>query len=224
VDFPVFIASAPLTEVEIEALRAMHIALKDLRHEYESALAVTSRSYLMYESAEVYTHGLVMTHHTDALRSVGRLASTYEQGVGLLCWRYASAAAVLGISVLERVVNDTPAPSADTVAALCGEPTLEQLRTALLIPAADLLITRDPDSLARHADDCQTLIRGLEGVVEYAAESGDDVAIDATALWAERLTDLDAEGKDPLYDGLLEGLLGLAGQLPNEISWYLRNS
>ncbi|MFF7189671.1 hypothetical protein ACFZAR_31575 [Streptomyces sp. NPDC008222] len=44
-EFPAFTEAAPLTALEIEALRALHVTLQDLRHEYDSALALTQRCY-----------------------------------------------------------------------------------------------------------------------------------------------------------------------------------
>jgi hypothetical protein len=40
-EFPVFTDAAPLTALEIEALRSLYVTLQDLRHEYESAIALT---------------------------------------------------------------------------------------------------------------------------------------------------------------------------------------
>ncbi|MEU4891463.1 hypothetical protein AB0B12_02230 [Streptomyces sp. NPDC044780] len=56
--FPACIEAAPLTALEIEALRALHVTLQDLRHEYESALAVTHRSYRLEQNAEVWARPL----------------------------------------------------------------------------------------------------------------------------------------------------------------------
>lgn len=223
-DFPVFTDAAPLTALEVEALRSLHVTLQDLRHEYESALALTHRSYRLEENAAVYTQGRALTHHPDALHRLGRLADRYERGVGLLSWRYASAAAVLGISILDRVVGGRPALTAAAVTELCEEPALGQLRDALSIPCSDLLIARESAFRDRHEEDRRELLRAVEGVIEYAAELGDGVPTDAAALWAGRLTDFDRLGTDPLYEGVLGRLLPFADQFPNEISWYLRQS
>jgi len=223
-DFPSFTDVAPLTTLEIEALRALHVTLQDLRHEYESALAVTSRSYRLEENAQVYTQGRALTHHPDALHQLGRLADRYERGVGLLAWRYASAAAVLGTSILDRVVRDRPALTAAEVTALCEEPSLGQLRDALSLPCTDLLIAREPWFRDKRDEDRQKLLRSVEDIAECAAEIGDGVPQEAAALWAGRLTDFDRPGTDPLYEGALEQLLGFADQFPNELSWYLKQS
>ncbi|MEU1628258.1 hypothetical protein ABZ746_23595 [Streptomyces sp. NPDC020096] len=223
-DFPVFTEAVPLTALEIEALRALHVTLQDLRHEYESALALTHRCYRLEENAEVYTHGRVLTHHPDALHQLGRLADRYERGVGLLAWRYASAAAVLGTGILDRVVGGRPALTAAAVTALCEEPTLGQLREALSIPCSDLLVAREPAFRDRHEEDRHEMLGAVEGVIVCAAELGDGVPQDASALWSGRLTDFDRLGTDPLYEGVLGQLLRYAEQFPNEISWYLKQS
>jgi hypothetical protein len=223
-EFPVFTDAAPLTALEIEALRSLHVTLQDLRHEYESALALTHRSYRLEENAQVYTQGRALTHHPDALFRLGRLADRYERGVGLLTWRYASAAAVLGTSILDRVVGGRPALTAAAVTQLCEEPAFGQLRDALSIPSTDLLIARESSFRDRHEEDRRELLRGVEGVIECAAELGDGVPTDAAALWAGRLTEFDRLGTDPLYEGVLERLLSYSDQFPNEISWYLKQS
>ncbi|MFE2182580.1 hypothetical protein [Streptomyces sp. NPDC059455] len=144
--------------------------------------------------------------------------------VGLLTWRYASAAAVLGTSVLDRVVGGRPALTAAVVTALCEEPTLGQLRDALSIPCTDLLIAREPAFRDRHDEERHELLRGVQGVTEFAAGLGDGVPEDAAGLWAGRLTEFDRLGTDPLYEGVLGRLLPFAEQFPNEISWYLKQS
>lgn len=223
-DFPAFTEAAPLTALEIEALRALHVTLQDLRHEYESALALTHRCYRLEENAAVYTHGKALSHHPDALHQLGLLSDRYERGVGLLIWRSASAATVLGTSILDRVVGGRPALTADAVTTLCKEPTLGQLRDALSIPCSDLLIARESEFRDRYEGDRRELLRALEGVIECATELGDDVPSDAAALWAGRLTEFDRLGMDPLYEGVLARLVRYADQFPNEISWYLKQS
>ncbi|MEU6351611.1 hypothetical protein ABZ896_20085 [Streptomyces sp. NPDC047072] len=223
-DFPLFTEAAPLTSLEIEALRSLHVTLQDLRHEYESALAVTGRSYRLEENAQVYTQGRALTHHPDSLHRLSLLAGRYERSVGLLTWRYASAAAVLGTTILERVVGGRPALTASAVTALCEEPALGRLREALATPCTDLLVAREPQFRDRHEQDRQELILAVESVIECAAELGDGVPENAAALWAGRLTDFDRPGTDPLYEGALERLLRFADQFPNEISWYLKQS
>ncbi|RNG37374.1 hypothetical protein [Streptomyces botrytidirepellens] len=222
-DFPAFTDSAPLTALEIEALRALHVTLQDLRHEYESALAVTHRYQRLKENAEVYAQGRGLTHHPDALHQLGRLAYRYERGVGLLVWRYASAAAVLGIRVLDRIVGDRPALTAVAVTRLCEEPSLGQLRDALSIPCSDLLIAREPEVQDRHEERRHALLRAVEDIIEFAAEL-EKGPRDTAALWSGWLTTFDRPDVDPLYEGVLDGLLSLAGQLPYEISWYLTQS
>lgn len=222
--FPLFTEAAPLTSLEVEALRSLHVTLQDLRHAYESALTLTGRSFRLEENARVYTQGRALTHHPDALHRLSLLASGYERGVGLLAWRYASAALVLGTSILDRVVNGRPALTAAAVTALCEEPSLGELRKALSIPCTGLLIAREPSIRDRHDMDRQVLLRSVEGVVENAGELGDGVPEDAASLWAGRLTEFDRPDTDPLYEDGLEQLARFADQLPNEISWYLKQS
>ncbi|MFI6055448.1 hypothetical protein ACIBCO_35850 [Streptomyces violascens] len=221
-EFPEFTDTAVLTVLEIEALRALHITLQDLRHEFASALALTQRSYRMEGNAELYTQGQALTFHPEALHQAGRLADRYERGVGLLAWRYASAAAVLGTAVLDRVVHDRPAPTAAQVTALCEEPSLGELRESLAVTG--LLVTREPSYREWHDEERNRLLAGVEGTIENATELGDGVPTDTKSVAGGRLTDFDREGADPLYEGILDRLLRYAGQLPMEISWFLNQS
>ncbi|OIK08233.1 hypothetical protein [Streptomyces monashensis] len=223
-DFPAFTEAAPLTALEIEALRSLYTTLQDLRHEYESARALSHRFYRLEETAQVYTHGRALTHHPDALHRLGILSDRYERGVGMLAWRHASAATVLGISILDRLVGGRPAMTAAAITALCEEPTLGRLREALSIPCTDLLVAREPDFRDRYEDARRGLLRSVEGVVENAAQIGDGVPEDAAELWAGRLSQFDRLDTDPLYDGILGPLLPFADHFPNEVDWYLRQS
>lgn len=221
-DFPAFTDPGPLTEPEIEALRSLHVTLQDMRHEYQSALALTERCYRLGENAEVYTHGRALSHHPEALHLLGGLADHFERGVGLLTWRYAAAAVVLGTGILERVVGGRPALTAEAVGVLCEEPTLGELRDALSIPSTTLLIARRESVFVdRHEKERLGLLRALEGVIECAAEIDDGLPAD---LWAGRLTAFDRPGRDPLYEGVLDGLLSCADQLPHEIGRYVKQS
>ncbi|GGU51778.1 hypothetical protein [Streptomyces violascens] len=221
-DFPEFTDTAALAALEIEALRALHITLQDLRHEYDSALALTQRSYRMEENAELYTQGRTLTLHPEALHQAGCLADRYERGIGLLAWRYASAATVLGTAVLERVVHGRPAPTADQVTGLCDEPSLGELRECLKVTG--LLIARDPWFREQREEERQMLLAGVEGAIENATELGEGVPSDTEAVAAGRLTAFDREGADPLYEGVLKQLLVYADQFPMEISWFLKQS
>ncbi|MEU7260603.1 hypothetical protein AB0B21_33055 [Streptomyces rimosus] len=223
-EFPAFTEAAPLTAFEIEALRSLYLTLQDLRHEYESARLLHDRGYRLEEIAQVYTQGRALPHHPDALHQLGRLADRYERGVGLLAWRYASAATVLGASVLDCLVGGRPPLTATAATELCKEPTLGQLRNALSLPCSDLLVAREPAYRDRHENERHALLRAVEGVIECAAEFGGGVPKEAVSLWAGRLTDFDRPRTDPLYENGLERLLQYAEQFPHETSWYLKQS
>ncbi|MEU3315826.1 hypothetical protein ABZ743_24560 [Streptomyces sp. NPDC006662] len=221
-DFPEFADPAPLTAFEVEALRALHITLQDLRHEHESALALSHRYFRAEGIARLYTQGRALTHHPDALNQLGHLAGDYERGVGLLTWRYASAAAVFGTTLLERLVAGRAALTAATVTTLCEEPTLGHLRDSLSIPSTALLVAQEGEDQKSHDAERLELLRAVEGAVECAAELGDGVPQDAAALWDGRLTDWDRPDRDPLYEWGLGKIVRYAHQMPHEIGRYLK--
>lgn len=220
--FPEFTALAPLSKLELEALRSLYVAGSELRHEYESALAVTGRLYRAGDIAETYTGGQAFTHHPEALLKLGHLAGEYERGVGLLAWGYVSAATVLGTTLLDRLVRGHRPLTAADVTRLCEEPTLGQLRAALSIPLTDLFVAREPEARRRRDADRTQLLDRLGGVFYNAARLDDDKEPDEVAVAACRLSEVSPPDMDPLYEGLLEPLFPYAEQFPFEISWYLR--
>ncbi|MFE9558362.1 hypothetical protein ACFYMW_31595 [Streptomyces sp. NPDC006692] len=88
--FPLVTEPTPLTALEIKAMRALHLAQQDLHHEYESALAMTSRTYRMEDNAQICNQSRALTHHPDAQHQLSHLTGHYERGVGLLAWCYAA--------------------------------------------------------------------------------------------------------------------------------------
>ncbi|MEV0117652.1 hypothetical protein AB0H77_31165 [Streptomyces sp. NPDC050844] len=223
-EFPTFTEVAPLTAYEVEALRSLFVTVHDLRHEYESATAVASRMYRMSDNAEIYTQGRSMTHHPEALFQISGHASRFEISVGQVAWRYASASAVLGTTLLDRLVNDRPALTAAVVAALCDEPTLGDLHRALSTPTASLLIARDPDMQRWHDKDRSELLTRFESVFYNAARMDGGPPVDDATVAAGRLSEFERSDHDPLFEGLLEPLIRYSEQFPNEISWYLKQS
>ncbi|MFF1733747.1 helix-turn-helix domain-containing protein [Streptomyces sp. NPDC058247] len=234
VGFPTF--TDALAEHEAEALRTLYVTCQGLQHEYESALAVSGRASRVQDTVDVYGRGQALPHHSDALNEMHRLAERYERGLGLLAWRYASAAAVLGVRILERVAQGRPALSASEVAALCEEPTLNELRQALSLPGAALLPARDAAYQEWHDRSREELLQSVAATIGYATEIGPGVPTEPDEAAAGRLTDYegsrhhgqvrgrpdDRPGHQPLYEGVLERLLARTALYPDEIDWSLK--
>lgn len=222
--FPQFTNFKSLTQLEVEALRSLHAACTHLRQEFDVAAARTMGHYRLGDIAEDYARGRAFTHHREALHSLASAADNYEREVGMLAWRHAGAATVLGTTLLDRLVHGGPSLSLETVNRLCEEPTLGELREALSIPAADLLIARDEEFRDRQEEDRKLLLGRLEGIFRDAAHLGDSdgpLPDDVVAGW--RLTEVSPVGMDPLYEGTLELLFSHAEGLPLDISNHLEH-
>ncbi|MGW2083466.1 hypothetical protein ACWCOW_42690 [Streptomyces sp. NPDC001939] len=207
---------------EAEALRELYVTCQDQQHEYESALAVTGRAIRLQDAAEVYHQGSTLSVHHDALAEGQQLASAYERARGQLAWRYASASMVLEVRVLERLVQGRDPLTDAEVAALCKEPTLDQLRQALSIPSSVLLTARDEERQEQHDTVRRAMLTAVNTTIEYAAEIDDSLPAAPDTVAAGRLTDYDRPGHQPLYEGLLEQLLARTGLYAAEIDWYLK--
>ncbi|MFJ1751139.1 hypothetical protein ACIOJD_33665 [Streptomyces sp. NPDC088116] len=221
--FPDVVTLPDLAAHEAQALRSLHVSHVELQHTYESAQAASGRASRTHEIAEVYTDGDLFTHHPEALLELSHLATDYEREVGMLAWRYAGAAIVLGVTVLDRLIQCRPPLAEDTVTRLCEEPTLGELRSALSIPHTTLFLARGQKVRQDSEDRRQMAMKGMENIFSNAAAVSDRSAHDPeieTALLAE----VSPPNRDPLYDGILEYLFALAEQLPYEISWYLKRS
>ncbi|MEV5203221.1 hypothetical protein [Streptomyces sp. NPDC053720] len=209
----------------MQALQSLHHACNASQAEWRSALALVDRLSAQMETAESHGEGRPFPHHVEAVNDARSGAYRYERELGLTAWRYASAHAVLGITLFDRVVAGVPALSASKVDELCEEPTLEQLRRALSIPVERLLSARkDPSYRKRAHEDRQALIAGLDyahrdiRVVDPACPMTEEEA------WSCRLTDHSPLGTDPMYEGILEPLLNICEETPLEISWCLKNA
>ncbi|MFE7045690.1 hypothetical protein ACFU9X_41710 [Streptomyces atratus] len=223
--FPDLSDSAPLTTTEVQALRSLYRACNASQAEWRSALALVDRLSAQMETAEEYDQGRPFQHHVEAVNDARSGAYRYERELGLTAWRYASAHAVLGITVLDRLVTGRPALSASKVGELCKEPSLGQLREALSIPAERLLVARNDPSFWKRTDDArQALIAGLDRAHRDIRVVDSAHPMTEQKAWSCQLTDHSPLGTDPIYEGILEPLFEVCEETPLEIGWLLTQS
>jgi hypothetical protein len=225
VQFPQFTSMGSLTRLELEAMRSLYAACLQLRQEYDAAVAKVMGHYRMTDIADDYTRNHAFAHHSEVLSRLSRAAGEYERAVGLLAWRHASAATVLGTTVLDRLVNSRRPLTLDEVTRLCGEPTLGDLRAALSIPVTGLVVARGPATRERHEEERKRLLSRLDRIFYNAARLDDDKEETADEVVAGfRLTEVSPPEMDPLYEGTLEPLLPYAEELPFEIRHHLKQA
>lgn len=220
--FPQLTELASLTTLEAEALRSLHHACNYLKYEWQTALALVDRLGAQRDAIEDYAAHLPFTHHYEATRETGAASYEYERSLGNASWRYASAYAVLGIAVFDRLVQGRPPLTAVTVQGLFEEPTLAQLRDALLIPPSQLLVARDDILILEMMEERQQqLLSRLDSAFYNVMHLDEQVPMDEEKAGACKLTVVGPRDMDPLYDDLLDPMFALAEQTPFEISQFL---
>ncbi|MFF2120219.1 hypothetical protein ACFVXH_23085 [Kitasatospora sp. NPDC058184] len=225
-DFPSRKALDGLTEAEHGALAAMHGTVSGLHAEWRSALAVEMRLRYAADAAEGRRDdgddGVAPRLDYEVARELNGAAFEFSQAVEVLLWRTASAYAVLGITMLDRLVAGNPPLSEGVVGQLCEEPLLGAFEAAVTIPVEQLLVARDGAEQA-HARKGR---RRMAALVEQAYGCLEDEALPAAAgrvaAARSRLSVAAPEGFDAPWLGYLEPLVGLARQGPYEISAFLR--
>ncbi|MFI1734522.1 hypothetical protein ACH40E_35990 [Streptomyces acidicola] len=230
--FPPFDDRGSLTTIELEALRSLHGAYMTARYEWQSAVAVWDRLYTARDLAELRaTDRPPLRYYEKALHEIGNGVHDYERHAALVTWRYAASAAVLGITVLERVAQAKPPLTASVVEELCQEPTLGRLREALSVPAADFL----PDRERSFRDDREEMAErwaqlrdgvdtAIETVVEITADEGAAHPRTKEEAAGCLMTEHSPSWTDPVYMGILEPLLVVAEEVPYGISRVIKGS
>ncbi|MYV46668.1 hypothetical protein [Streptomyces sp. SID2888] len=224
--FPPFDDRGTLTTVELEALRSLHAAYMTARYEWQSAVAIWDRLYTALDLTELRApERPPFRYHEEALHEIGNGAHDFERHAALITWRYAASAAVLGITVLERVARAKPPLTASVVEELCHEPPLGWLREALSVPAAGFLPNREHsfrDERKEMAERWADLRDGVDTAIEIVVgiAEGDGAAQPRTKEEAAGclLTEHSPSWTDPVYQGILEPLLVVAEEVPYGIS------
>ncbi|MFD8998164.1 hypothetical protein [Streptomyces abikoensis] len=92
-------------------------------------------------------------------------ACAYERQISASTWRYASAAAVLGVMVTDRLAAGRPPLSGETVGAVADEePALAQLRQTVAV-RHDQMLTEDEDGL-QGGERRRALVQGVESAYD----------------------------------------------------------
>lgn len=223
--FPQFEARGPLTTTELGALRSLNAASLTARYELQSAKVLWDRLEGGGDVADVHDVTTMFPFYGQAVQEIAHGAAAYERHVGLVAWRYTAAAVVLGVTVLQRVVEAKPPLTAATVEELCQEPTLSRLHAALSVPVADLLPKREHKFLDQRTRAAQlwTQVRdGVDDAIDLVLELAADVGAPHPRTKDEAagclLTEHCPPYTDPVYEGVLEPLFGLAEEIPFDIS------
>ncbi|MET8624732.1 hypothetical protein ABZW30_13400 [Kitasatospora sp. NPDC004669] len=211
-----------LSGPEVEALAALSEAVGDLTHEWHSALAVERRARSMGDAAERRLDGAPFGFHTEALSGLYHHAFRYGREIETLLWRYASASAALGITVLDRVVTGKPPLDEESIDRLCEEPTLAELESLLRIPVDRLLGAREAGVRAREEERRRRLLDGVEAAYEILTDDMVEDRLDRPTAAAAQLSVAAIEGCDAPWVALLDGVLTVAGQAPYEIAFATR--
>ncbi|MFI1169613.1 hypothetical protein ACH4UM_40240 [Streptomyces sp. NPDC020801] len=230
--FPPFDDRGILTAIELEALRSLHAAYMTARYEWQSAVAIWDRLYTALDLTDLRApERPPFQHYEEALHKIGDGAHDYERHAALMTWRYAASAAVLGITVLERVARAKPPLTASVVEQLCQEPTLGRLREALSVPAAGFLPARERsfrDERTEMAERWADLRDGVDTAIETVVGIAEDEGAPHPRTKEEAagclLTEHSPSWTDPVYQGILEPLLVVAEEVPYGISRVIKGS
>ncbi|MCZ4119714.1 hypothetical protein [Streptomyces sp. H39-S7] len=205
--------SSRLSEAEAEGLRSLHNACADVDEARGQALSTALHLSDSSDAIEEYVDSTGFLHHPRALSELGDATLEYERQVEAIGWRYSSAYAVLGITVLDRLVREQPPLGEDAVHLLCQEPTVGRLRAILSIPSSRLVAPSDGET----EDDLPIgsyALKGLEEVRAAILSDGDD-PMDEDQLDAGCLSAVRPLGVSPL--GSLSFILTVA----TSVSWEI---
>ncbi|MBD0735725.1 hypothetical protein [Streptomyces sp. CBMA29] len=223
--FAQFDEDGPLTTTELGALRSLNAAVLTARYELQSASAQWDRLTSGSDVADVHEASTTFPFYGQAVQEIAHGATAYERHVALIAWRYTAAAVVLGVTVLQRVVEAKPPLTAATVQELCQEPTLGRLHAALSVPVADLLPERQHELAGERTRTAQrwTQVRdGVDDAIGLVLEIAADVEAAHPRTKDEAagclLTEHCPPYTDPVYEGVLEPLFHLAEEVPFDIS------
>ncbi|MER7578022.1 hypothetical protein [Streptomyces sp. NPDC126514] len=176
---------------------------------------------------ELHTAQTTFPFLEEAVDEIAIGVTAYERRVALTAWRYAAAALVLGVTVLQRVAEARPPLTATAIDALCQEPTLGRLHEALSVPVADLLPERThhsviPNERQETARRWANVRDGVDDAMDLVLESAadEDAAHPRTKDEAATclLTQHCPPDTDPVYEAVLEPLLRLAEEVPFDIN------
>ncbi|MEY9940505.1 hypothetical protein [Streptacidiphilus sp. MAP5-3] len=221
-DFPSFHELPGLTSDEHQALRSMSRACQIADGERQAAYATASRLSRLSDAVEDLEPGTDggPTSFRELTHELAGQAWDWDTAVEqITCW-YVTAYTVLGITVLDRIVHGKPPLTAEQLHRLTREPSLGELRAALLIPVRDLLVRRSEVEITRQEHRRAELVDRLGSVkaaIQTWLEDTPDHVVDQA-----RISVSGAKDTDEVWTGLLDPLIAVAEQTPYEISNHLR--
>ncbi|MFJ9008886.1 hypothetical protein [Streptomyces canus] len=214
----------PVTAHEWRTLRSLNQAYVDLRHEWEAACVHADGLMVKLEVTEGYADpDRRYRHHLAALHELHRPADAYERQASALAWRYASAAVVLGMAVMDRLIRHQPPLTPELVDEMAThEPALGTLKDACDAPYERMIAARADDHYGTEAKARENLL-GLLGAAEYNLEHTDigGRRLNPAEIDACRLSVVSPADQDPFWDNLLEPMLSLAESVPYAIARWL---
>jgi hypothetical protein len=212
----------PLGPEEWRALRSLNRAYVDLGQEWESARAQSERLSVKVDLIEGYAGTAAPAHHLAAMHEVCGQAIGYEERVGAAAWRYASAAAVLGMAVMDRLLDGRPPLTDDALESLGDhEPTLGLLKRTCGERYGRLIASTE--SRCGNQSESQRTLLALLSDVEYDLCDADtyNVPLNSLEIDACRLTHIPDNGVEPTWTPLLRPFLNLAESIPYSIAWWV---
>ncbi|MEU1276697.1 hypothetical protein [Streptomyces sp. NPDC005799] len=213
------------TPAEWETLVPLHAVCMGLWQEWESATVQTDHALTRREIAAAYTRNTRLSHHQQSFDEVYGAALAYGWQIGEITWRYASATAVLGVSVLERLVSGRPPLNDAHVQQLATrEPSITQLLYAFSIPANRLFTARGKLHIEHAEESRQELRQRLEAASDLlTCEYISSKSPVKTPIADRQLTSLSKPGESPYWLDFLEPMLNFSELLPHEIAHYLNS-
>ncbi|MFJ3762485.1 hypothetical protein [Streptomyces sp. NPDC090080] len=83
-------------------MRSLNEAFLTARYEWQTACTVWDR---LRNASEIRSAPTAFSFFDDAVDEIANGVTAYERRVALTTWRYAAAAIVLGVTVLQRVAQ-----------------------------------------------------------------------------------------------------------------------
>ncbi|MFH8383512.1 hypothetical protein ACH4E7_21615 [Kitasatospora sp. NPDC018058] len=209
-----------LSGVEYEVIAVFDETVGSLVHELASAEATGERLITTTDAAErrLDATGGGLPLHFEVLSEATAEAFTFTSRLARMLWQQAAAYAVVGMTVLDRVVAGQPPLSLAELKPLFTEPTLGGLIDLLQVDVEQRYAARNATVRALNQEEHTQLVRGLTSVRAGAGSRG--VAPDR-ALGVP-LSDLDDDKHDPPWSDILKPIVRFAHQLPYEIGAALQ--
>ncbi|MFD4661399.1 hypothetical protein ACFWP2_37965 [Kitasatospora sp. NPDC058444] len=209
-----------LSAVEYEAIAVFDDTVGSLVHELASAEATGERLTTTTEAAErrldAADGGLPL--HFKVLSEVAAEAFAFTSHLERMLWQQAAAYAVVGMTVLDRVVAGQSPLSLARLKPLFAEPTLGGLIDLLKVDAEQRYAARNVTVRALNQEEHTQLVRRLNSVRAGAGHRG----VEPDRALGVPLSALDDDKHDPPWTDILKPIVRLAQQLPYEISAALQ--